>query len=41
VDGIRTPFAVAVTLPILGQVALSYDSVSYDQPIDPVVFDAP
>jgi CubicO group peptidase (beta-lactamase class C family) len=41
VDGIRTPFTVAVTLPILGRATLSYDSVSYEQTIDPAVFDAP
>jgi hypothetical protein len=41
VGGIRTPFAVSLTLPIIGRVTLAYESVSYDQPIDPAKFDAP
>jgi CubicO group peptidase (beta-lactamase class C family) len=41
VNGIRMPFAVAITVPILGRIALTYESVSVDNPIDPKVFDAP
>jgi CubicO group peptidase (beta-lactamase class C family) len=41
VDGVRTPFALAITLPILGRITATYDSVSYDTPIDPAVFDTP
>ena len=39
VNGVQMPFSVAVTLPGLGRVALIYDDVSLNSPIDPKVFD--
>ena len=41
VDGIRVPFAAAVTLPLLGRIAFAYESVSIDKAIDPKEFEGP
>jgi hypothetical protein len=39
VNGIRVPFATAMTIPLLGRVVFAYDSVTLDGPIDPMVFE--
>jgi CubicO group peptidase (beta-lactamase class C family) len=40
VNGVRLPFAAAVTIPLFGRIAITYDTVTLDAPIDPKVFEA-
>lgn len=39
VNGVQMPFSVAITVPLLGRVALTYENVALNSPIDPQVFD--
>lgn len=39
VKGVRLPFAAAVTIPLFGLIAITYDSVTLDEPIDPKAFE--
>jgi CubicO group peptidase (beta-lactamase class C family) len=39
VNGIRVPFATAITVPILGRIVLAYETVTFDGPIDPKEFE--
>jgi hypothetical protein len=39
VNGVRMPFGAAVTIPLFGRIAIAYDSVTLDAPIDPKLFE--
>lgn len=38
-NGIRVPFAMAMTVPLLDRIVLVYDSVTLNAPIDPKIFE--
>ena len=40
VNGVRLPFAGAVAIPLFGRIAITYDTVTLDAPIDPKAFEA-
>lgn len=39
VNGVRLPFAAAVTIPLFGRIAIAYESVSLDTALDPKTFE--
>ena len=39
VNGIRVPFALVTTMPMLGRVATAYERIAFDSAIDPEVFE--
>jgi CubicO group peptidase (beta-lactamase class C family) len=41
VSGVQMPFAASVPVPHLGRVAVAYERVSLNQPVDPKIFEEP